>query len=82
MLQKGEPLTATLPLDTLTIFTGEVFMFRKLLRPYPITAISTFVLPVLIHQSTPPWPGNLIASVTFIVLAVAALALERQGKAD
>lgn len=81
-LKNCSALTSSLSINTIPAFRDEVSMLKKLFRPYPIAAISTFLLPVLIKQVTPPWPGNLIASLTFVVLAIAALALERQERGD
>lgn len=55
----------------------EVLNLRNFIWPYPLTAVATFILPVLTYQNTPPWAGNLIAALTFIALGVAVLALER-----
>lgn len=75
-------LTVSQQAATVIMTYFEVLNLRNFFRPYPLTAVATFILPVLIYQNTPPWPGNLIAGLTFLVLAVAALALERHENED
>ncbi len=53
-----------------------------LLSPYPLTVIAAFVLPLAIERNIEPWPGRLIATFTFVVLAVAAIALEKDHNRD